>query len=106
MLSTVFSCVLPCHDADCIPLYRPLVRAVNLPGYMFALNAATGDPGAVPCPADTFGPGLRKQRACPPCPTGFTTVGKTKQTSMNACGESNNAMGKPEQSVCTDLGVP
>lgn len=76
------------------PPYHLLVLTVNLPGYMFALDAATGDPNAVPCPVDTFGPGLRKQRACPPCPTGFTTVGKNKQTTMNACGKANNAMGK------------
>lgn len=60
--------------------------AVNLPGYSYDLT----DTGvmAVLCPVNTFGPGLRKQRACVPCPTGYVTMGKVGQILPSACGES------------------
>lgn len=60
--------------------------AVNLPGYSYDITAA-GTPSATLCPLNTYGPGMKKQRACVPCPTGFTTNGKLGQTSANTCGE-------------------
>jgi hypothetical protein len=36
---------------------------VNLPGFSFSADSAN-NPSAAMCPADTFSPGLKKQRAC------------------------------------------
>lgn len=36
-------------------------------------------------PVNTFGPGLRKQRACVPCPSGYSTMGKVGQSRIDAC---------------------
>lgn len=57
--------------------------AVNLPGFYYTLD--NNVPGAVQCPVNTYGPGLKKQRACVPCPTGFTTNLKIQQTLPTAC---------------------
>lgn len=70
------------HPCVCVP---PCF-AVNLPGFFYGLTAS-GDPTATACPEDTYGLGLRKQRACPACPTGFITYGKTKQTNIQSCSE-------------------
>lgn len=66
-------CVCPC--------------SVNVPGTYYLLDS-TGQPAAATCPADTYSPGLRKQRACVPCATGFTTNQATEQLSARACGTS------------------
>lgn len=59
--------------------------AVNLPGYSYSI--IDGVPSAQECPTDSFGPDLKKQRACVPCPTGFTTGNKTRQMRPPACGK-------------------
>lgn len=64
-----------------------VIAAVNLPGYYYALGSG-GDPQALPCPVDTYQPGLRKQRACVPCPPGYTSLNRTMQTNFWSCGES------------------
>jgi hypothetical protein len=46
--------------------------AVNVPGSSYSVDAA-GNPSSTTCPINTYGPGLKKQRACVPCPTGFIT---------------------------------
>lgn len=77
-------------------------RAVNLPGYYYDLvatgNTTTGDPKAFPCAEDTYGPGFRKQRACPRCPDGLATFGKVQQTSLLKCdkGSPGDALARPE----------
>lgn len=63
-----------------------LAVAVNMPGYSYDVDAI-GTPSAKLCPLNTYGPGMKKQRACVPCPTGFTTNGRTGQTLPTACGE-------------------
>jgi hypothetical protein len=40
---------------------------------------------AATSPVNTYGPGLKKQRACVPCPTGFTTDLRVQQTMPTAC---------------------
>jgi len=57
---------------------------VNVPGYFYSADAS-GNPSSTICPVDTYGPGLRKQRACVPCPPGYTTRGQTGSTSTRAC---------------------
>lgn len=61
------------HSASCVPSLTlaaascPVVRhatAVNIPGTYYAVDAETEAPMAITCPADTYGPGLKKQRAC------------------------------------------
>jgi hypothetical protein len=61
--------------------------AVNIAGTYFAYGV-DGSPKSVECPTDSYGPGLRKQRACVPCPPGYTTAGVTGSVSISACGES------------------
>lgn len=56
---------------------------VQLPGFYYTID--NGNPGAVQCPVNTYGPGLKKQRACVPCPTGFTTDLRVQQTMPTAC---------------------
>ena len=58
---------------------------MNLPGAFFTVDAVSGEPGQTTCPVDTFGPGLRKQRACVPCPPGYSTKGLTGKTSSRDC---------------------
>jgi hypothetical protein len=65
--------------------------AVNLPGTYYTINGLAGIVGAVTCPVDTYGPGLRKQRACVPCPPNYVTNGKTGQTSPMQCSKYNRA---------------
>lgn len=46
-------------------LLLPLVSvAVNLPGFKYVVQADGAVVAAEPCPADTYSPGMRKQRAC------------------------------------------
>lgn len=59
---------------------------MNKAGTYYGLDSA-GNPFATPCPADTFGFGYRKQRACAPCPSGYTTNGVTGQRYISDCGE-------------------
>ncbi len=59
--------------------------AVNLPGYSYSADAS-GNPDQAVCPINTYGPGLRKQRACVPCPPGYVTQATT-QSKASACGE-------------------
>jgi hypothetical protein len=70
--------------------------AVNPAGTYFTFDEQTKEPGVATCPANTYGPGLRKQRACVPCPSGYTTdfIGtngvitqRTGQASKSACGK-------------------
>ena len=75
-------------------VFRPAVGtapAVNVPGSFYKLDAG-GQPSSVTCPVDTYGPGLRKQRACVPCPPGYVTNAKTGQSSARACGETSKAL--------------
>jgi hypothetical protein len=72
----------------CLLLRLP---AVNLPGTYYTIDALAGTVGAVTCPVDTYGPGLRKQRACVPCPPNYVTNGKTGQTSPMQCSEYKRA---------------
>ncbi len=58
---------------------------VNLPGYSYSADAS-GNPDQAVCPINTYGPGLRKQRACVPCPPGYVTQATT-QSKASACGE-------------------
>ena len=57
--------------------------AVNNQGYSYDV-AANGFPTQAQCPANTYGPGLRKQRACVPCPPGYITLG-AKSKKASAC---------------------
>jgi len=73
--------------------------AVNPPGTAYTLNEA-GTPDTTTCPQDSYGPGLKKQRACVPCPPGYTTNGTVGQTSVRACGKepaTSTATGKKLQ---------
>ena len=74
-----------CFSLTALLLPIPCLAAVNLPGFYYTLD--NNQPGAVQCPINTYGPGLKKQRACVPCPTGFTTNGRVQQTMPHACGE-------------------
>ncbi len=68
---------------------------MNPPGSYYTL--VNEEPSAVKCPQNTYGPGLKKQRACVPCPPGYTTQAVNKDTgaiefldgrsSKSACGE-------------------
>jgi len=60
--------------------------AVNPPGTAYTLNEA-GTLSTTTCPQDSYGPGLKKQRACVPCPPGYTTNGTVGRTSVRACGK-------------------
>jgi hypothetical protein len=71
-------------DAHALPAICP---AVNVRGTFYALDAATNTPTATECPVDTFGPGLKKQRACLPCPPGYTTNGGVRKTKSSECRE-------------------
>jgi len=62
------------------------MAAVNPPGTAYTLNEA-GTPNTTTCPEDSYGPGLKKQRACVPCPPGYTTNGAVGQRSVRACGK-------------------
>lgn len=78
-----------------LPLLLLLLLAStgNMPGYYYIpSNATSPTPSAAPCPADTWGRGLRKQRQCVSCFTGFTTGGVTGATSSSACCESQLAV--------------
>lgn len=57
---------------------------VNLPGFSYTLDEQ-GIPAAVLCPADSWSPGLKKQRACVPCPAGFSTNARAGATAPTAC---------------------
>lgn len=58
---------------------------VNDKGYYYSINPTTSDPSATICPVDSYGPGLRKQRACVPCAPGYITNGATGSTVATAC---------------------
>ena len=58
--------------------------AVNVAGTSYSVDAS-GNPSATTCPADTYGPGLRKQRTCVPCPPGYTTNTLTGQPRASSC---------------------
>lgn len=70
---------LVCCLSICLP-------AVNLPGFSYSVDSR-GNPSVLRCPVNTYGPGLKKQRACVPCPTGFSSNGKDGQSSSAACGK-------------------
>lgn len=79
-----------------LPFVHLVNPAVNPPGTFYALiNDNPNSPTAVACPSHTYGPGLKKQRACVPCPPGYTTekvVGEaitpqTGQSLKSACGK-------------------
>mgnify|MGYP001810299316 CR=1 FL=1 len=69
--------------------------SVNPAGTYFTFDEATKEPGVAMCPVNTYGPGLKKQRACVPCPSGYTTdfstsgviTQRTGQSSKSACGK-------------------
>ena len=61
--------------------------AVNMPGTYYVISSDGKTIDQMTCRADTYGPGLKKQRACVPCPTGFSTVGVLGAASPNQCGE-------------------
>jgi hypothetical protein len=67
-----------CHPRRC--------SAVNLPGFSFTIKD-TGAPGAALCPANTYNPGMQRQRNCWPCPNGYTTNGLTGRSDISQCGE-------------------
>lgn len=72
--------------ADFLPLFCvPAYAAVNMPGYYYQLDT-DGTPHAIPCPADHYCPGLRKQRAAAPCYPGYSTGGLTAMSASSACG--------------------
>jgi hypothetical protein len=68
-----------------------LFPAVNLPGtfYTISLDGQTVD--QQDCPVNTYGAGLKKQRACVPCPTGYSTMGGTAKTSPTDCGKRTSS---------------
>lgn len=39
----------------------------------------------------SYGPGLKKQRACVACPGGLSSFGKSKQTTAQACSKSHSS---------------
>jgi hypothetical protein len=65
------------------------LHAVNVPGsyYTLSISGSSISVGQVTCPADTFSPGLKKQRACVPCPSGYTTEGVMGAVVPTQCGE-------------------
>jgi hypothetical protein len=67
----------------CLPALP--VPAVNLPGHFYTVN--NGEPSQDVCPINTYGPGLRKQRACVPCPPGYSTLDQTARSKASDCGE-------------------
>lgn len=68
-------------------LLAPYSPAVNLPGFYYFANFSAGVVASSLCPEDTYGPGLRKQRACVSCPVGFSTVGHAGRATPTACGK-------------------
>lgn len=93
-----------CYKPHCIKMLflcrnqptRCLLFAVNPPGNYYSAVNVTGpvnytctatEPCAITCPADTFSPGLAKQKACTPCPTGFKTNGGTGKTTSQSCSK-------------------
>lgn len=70
-----------------VPYLLLLLPAVNLPGFYYFANFSAGVVASSLCPEDTYGPGLRKQRACVPCPVGFSTVGRAGRAAPTACGK-------------------
>lgn len=60
---------------------------VNPPGTYYSLDSSSGVASATPCPVDTFGIGLKKQRQCVGCPSGYTTASVSGASSLSQCGE-------------------
>lgn len=71
-----------------LPLSCILCLAVNKPGYKYISGT---DPSAAQCDADTYGPGLRKQRECVPCAPGFKS--NAGSDAAGDCGEFAIAAG-------------
>jgi len=78
-------------------MFKPACRtaAVNPPGTAYTLNEA-GTPNTTTCPENSYGPGLKKQRACVPCPPGYTTNGTVGRTSVRACGKGMQQAKQPK----------
>lgn len=84
--------------AECcmqMPTAMSTPQTVNPPGTYY--NPTNGEPGAVWCGPNTYGPGLKKQSACVPCPGGYKTdkaddngviTAQSGQALKSACGES------------------
>jgi hypothetical protein len=85
-----------CHTA-CLVL-----APVNIAGTSYTVDAA-GNIVVTACPQDTYGPGMKKQRACVPCPPGYTTNGATGQSSAAACGKQL-PLAMPPQPLAISLG--
>jgi hypothetical protein len=80
-----------------------LRACVNTPGNYYVIDATGQNVTQVPCPINTYGPGLKKQRACVPCPTGFTTNLMTSRFSPTACSKFASQLPRAATGVNTDL---
>jgi hypothetical protein len=82
--AAVSSLFLACVCPDPTILLYP---AVNLPGAFYSISTDGQTIDQQDCPANSYGAGLKKQRACVPCPTGYSTMGATAKTAATDCGE-------------------